>query len=216
MLKAGVDRDDRGATWYQTLYWRLCLVPLRAPGRYLSSLKSEYQGRDEKWPGDNEDGLKLSRFSPLSPAAPLGNSPCLLRTFCSPSCLPKTGLPAKQPEQQGWAAVSSATAVSLSGITLLSGHEECVLPLECFPCGHAVSGRGILSSAEKAFTVHTLMRNNSCRKCIMQDCKLRIFIQSEMGLGGSQPSFVMLKTGLEINRRLPSPSLNPRLGCLNN
>lgn len=63
-MKAGVDRDDRGASWYQAVHWRICLVPPRALGRYLSSLKSEYQGRDEKWPGDNKDGLKLSRFLP--------------------------------------------------------------------------------------------------------------------------------------------------------
>lgn len=57
------------------------------------------------------------------------------QSYCRPLCRLKTSLPAKQLEQQGWAAVRRTTAVSLSGITLLSGHEECVLPRNVFLVG---------------------------------------------------------------------------------
>lgn len=167
------------ANWYRTVYWKSCLT-LQCLREFFLALNQSIREGMKSDPEITRTDWNFPSSSSLSHAMSLGNSACLIKTFAV-HYAPKTSLPAKQLEQQGWAAVFWTTAVSLSGITLLSGHKECVLPLECFPCGHTVSGRGILFSAEKACTVRALMRNNSCRKCIMQDCKLWIFIQSEWG-----------------------------------
>lgn len=175
------------ANWYGSVCWKSYLI-LQCSREFLADIfLALNQSIGEGMKNDPEIrriGAESFQAVPF-PSTPTPSVPrefCAPnQNFCSPLCLLKTSLPAKQLEQQGWAAVFWTTAVSLSGITLLSGHKECVLPLECFPCGHTVSGRGILSSAEKACTVPALMRNNSCRKCIMQNCKLRIFIQSEWG-----------------------------------
>lgn len=174
----------RSANWYRSVYWKSCLM-LQCPREFLAdiffALNQNIKEEMKSDPEITRTGWNFPRYF-LPPSCNVPREFCMPdQNFCSPLCLLKTSIPAKQLEQQGWAAVFWTTAVSLSGITLLSGHEECVLPLECFPCGHTVSGRGILSSAEKACTVRALMRNNSFRKCIMQDCKLWIFIQSEWG-----------------------------------